>query len=132
MNSKGITPAESTSICMKCLSKGAKHFYHINGRGYGSKFDGMDTVIQLCDDCNDEKISTYASELPIMEEYYERYDYEDALSDIVDSFDIRGKELFYNRLDKTVEWNWEHPQDWIDRMLNELSEEKCDLYGFPF
>ena len=60
MNSKNIVPIEKDKIlctCMKCLKEGKKedmHIIHIPEMGYGSGFDGFDTLVILCDDCYKE------------------------------------------------------------------------------
>lgn len=62
MNSKNIAAIKNEKIsctCMKCLRECEDtniHYIHIPQKGFGSSFDGFDTVVILCDDCYKESI----------------------------------------------------------------------------
>lgn len=66
MNSKNIVPIKEEKIgctCMKCLKEHKEedmHIIHIPAMGYGSGFDGFDTLVILCDDCYKESIKEHS------------------------------------------------------------------------
>jgi hypothetical protein len=123
---KAITNPDST--CCNCLKETDIHKIEIPKMGYGSRFDGWSTQINLCDDClsktNPEwwKLNTKVAFLD-----FECYEYEKEILDYVKQMPIEGQEIFYNRY-STDDYRME-PQDWIDYKLNELSHEKCKEYG---
>lgn len=117
MNSKGIVALKDTSVCMKCLKNKATHIYLIYGRGYDSLFDGMNTKIQCCDECN----------RPEYKEWFSKLEYEDKIWDLINSLPLESQELFQNRFEIGNGWYMES-QDWIDYQLGELPHEKCKEY----
>ena len=62
MNSKNKVAIKKEKIgctCMKCLKEfddSKLHIIHIPQMGYGSGFDGFDTIVILCEDCYKESI----------------------------------------------------------------------------
>ena len=73
-----IKPVKYTKhLCFKCL-KEHKHInnYSIYGRGYGSSFDNENTILQLCDECDNKDLNDWFNEEPTYGEYWEDYKYE--------------------------------------------------------
>lgn len=117
---------------MKCLKKKATHTYTIYGRGYGSIFDNFNSHFHLCDDCAKEEYQEWTDEHGEWDDDNfcgEQYQYEENISNLINSFPLEGQELFYNRFadGACADYNMES-QDWIDYKLNELSYEKCKQY----
>lgn len=133
MNSKGIVALKDTGVCMKCLKNKATHTYTIYGRGYGSIFDNFNSRFHLCDDCAKEEYQEWTDERGEWDDKNfdgEEYQYEDNISNLIRSFPLEGKELFYNRFaDGACASCGMKPQDWIDYELGELSHRKCKQYG---
>ena len=127
MNSKNITPL-SQDMCMCCLKEKATHEYHIYARGYGSQFDMENTHWQCCDNCHKDEYNLWANEVCMFDEedYYEIYQYEEDILNLIHSLPIESQELFFNTFS---DYNNMDAQDWIDYELNELSHEKCKDYS---
>ncbi len=129
MNSKNIIaiPKEvEGKICMSCLEKSDNiSKIRFNKVGYGSVFDGDDTEIHLCDSCKEKvNIELWCNELIIKKDENGRvlstkYKFEDKLITYLNSLPIEGRELVFNRFNKS----WICPsidsQDWIDQELDE-------------
>ncbi len=129
MNSKGIAALKDEDICMKCLKNKSTHTYSICYRGYGSRFDGLDTRFQLCDECYDKKYKVWTDEVSNDDGYGEEYEYEDDIQNFIKSLPLESQELFYNRFSSGYfAYGQMNPQDWIDYELDELPHEKCKEY----
>lgn len=132
MNTKGIIALKDTNLCMKCLKKKATHTYTISGRGYGSIYDNFNSKFHLCDDCAKEEYREWVNEYCESDEnnYVEDYQYERNLRDLINSFPLESRELFYNRFSYGACASHDmKPQDWIDYHLDELPHRKCKQYG---
>lgn len=126
------------NICFKCLqvfNNNDLTKYYIRNRGFGSKFDGMDTYIQLCNNCKQYINEIWFNEKPIInpdDGCTEIYQYENELMRFINSLPIQSQELFWNSLDKGTFGNLQiDPQDWIDLQLNRASDKIKKKYGLP-
>lgn len=126
MNSKNITPLNQ-DMCMCCLKEKATHDYHIYNRGYGSEFDDVCTYWQCCDKCHKDEYDLWANEYCVNEDedYYETYQYEEDILNLIHSLPLESQELFFNRFSND---SFMDAQDWIDYKLDELPHEKCKEY----
>lgn len=107
-------------LCFKCLNEYKKiNSYIMQGRGYGSRFDGTNATLQLCDCCNDDNLEQWFAEegtLDQNEYYLERYKYEDKIVAYINKhLSAYGQELFYNRADKN--YITLDPTEWIKELL---------------
>lgn len=89
----------SKKICFKCLKKKENiHTYSISYRGYGSGFDNVNTMLQLCDDCNHEELDIWFNEEPeLIYSCWEDYKYEDNIFEFINNLPIQGREMFENQ-----------------------------------
>lgn len=131
MNSKGIIAVTDHTLCMKCLEKKATVVHKMINRGYGSCFDSLESKLQLCDDCDDDKYYKWFNQADTMEDFWENYKYEDEIKRLIDALPLESQELFWNTFDERHDWDMEQ-QDWIDNKLGELSKERCEHYGLPY
>lgn len=128
MNSKNIVALEDKTLCMVCLKEKATHKYKISGRGYDSFFDKDDTHWQCCDKCHKDEYDIWANELPKIEGYCEKYEYEDKILEFIHNLPLQSQELFFNTFNSNKQY-FIDAQDWIDYELDELSHEKCNEYS---
>lgn len=120
-----IKPVKYTEhLCFKCL-KEHEHInkYSIYGRGYGSSFDNENTILQLCDECDNKELNDWFNEESTYEEYWEDYKYEKNILDYVKTLPIQGRELFENQVSSgACSYNIDS-QDWIDIELEIAPDE---------
>ena len=134
MNSKNIKSVNcSENICLKCLKEydvsDITTIYFLE-QGYGSKFDGFNSKIQLCPKCYDESKDILNTNVVIDEENnLKHYEFEEDIINYINNLPIEGKELFFNRMSWGSTTFSMKPQDWIDYNLKELPHEKCKEYG---
>lgn len=89
------------NLCNNCNCKSTKTF-ELSGRGYGSKFfDGLDFVIELCDNC--------IKELNVVDEWFDNdinavedlfiFDYknEDKIVKLISSLPLSSQEKILNK-----------------------------------
>ena len=108
-NTKVVKDCDIGCFCMICGRKVNKiHVYHVNGRGYGSHFDLMDTTLYVCD----EFLVEYGESI-ITDKLRD-----DEIFDVIQSMSIEIQELFWNWLDKNLMYKVE-PMEWINNVLNE-------------
>lgn len=85
------------AICYKCGEvKMTNKFYHLQGRGYGSIFDGINAYIPVCEDCDTTELEKWIYETPVIVDYVETYKYEQQLKEYIDTFDERIQDFIYN------------------------------------
>ena len=84
------------AICFKCGEVKMTKFYKLSGRGYGSIFDGIDTYIPVCNDCDTTELEKWIYEKPIIINHEENYKYEELLKNYIDTFDERIQDFIYN------------------------------------
>lgn len=112
----------SEDLCFKCLNKKEDiKIYTLEGRGYGSIYDNVDSKIQLCPECRkniDKDIEKWFNERPNTEQHYlEDYKYEKDISQFIKSLPIQGRELFENQISYGAGSYNIDSQDWIDMEL---------------
>lgn len=124
MNNR-ITPIKYTEhLCFKCLKEHNNiHKYEISNRGYGSGFDGENTLLQLCDKCNNNDLDKWFNEIPKIEEYWEVYKYEYNIFNFIKTLPLQGRELFENQMSTgACAYNIDS-QEWLDIELNIAPDE---------
>lgn len=123
---KAIT--DYKGLCFKCLSKdNPVDIFSLSYRGYGSGFDGENTKLQLCKNCQPKDISDWFNEQPnIIDGYCEDYKYEDNIFEFIKTLPLEGQELFENTCSNDG-YNME-AQDYIDMKLGILPDEKYKEY----
>lgn len=125
------------NVCFCCLAK--EDFistFVFKSLGYGSRFDGRETKLQLCKTCLDKteprwwRLDIVKSKTQFAEDSdLECYKYEDEILAFIKTFPLQGRELFENRF-MIDQWNGfkMKPQDWIDYELDILPHDKCQEY----
>lgn len=135
MNSKDIKSISySDDLCFKCLQKYDKTditTVYLLDCGYGSKFDGFNSKMQLCSKCYEEckdlwKMNSITDEKG---NDLKRYESEEDIIKYINELPIEGQELFLNRMAWGTFISSMGAQDWIDYKLGELPYEKCKEYG---
>jgi len=124
-------------ICFKCLKETKVTTIEIPQMGYGSRFDGLSTRIQLCDECykltdpNWWKLEVIPTVQPEeLNDDLSEYKYENEIFEFIKQIPIASQELFWNRYSSGASANFKiEAQDWIDLELGILSDEKCEEYG---
>lgn len=94
----------SNHVCFNCLKdKDELNVYSINGRGYGSIFDGQEIKLQLCDKCKKKledqfncNLEEIFNEKPSRLNYEELYAYEYLIKEIIESLSKAGQKLTYH------------------------------------
>lgn len=127
-----IKPIEySESLCFKCLKEldNVKK-YDLIERGYGSDFDGMSSVIQLCSKCDDERLEECFGEHPTYSEYWEEYKLEDYIHNFIKELPTQGRELFENSCARGWTVDTIDSQDWIDIDLKIADDNTYKKWGF--
>jgi hypothetical protein len=123
--------------CFNCLKETKVHTIEITQTGYGSRFDGLSTKIQLCNECYKLTNPNWwkLEQIPIKElnklgeDFYE-YKYENEIFEYVNKLPLLGQELFFNHFASGASADFKlEAQDWIDCELGILSDEKCMEYG---
>ena len=61
------------AICYKCGEVKMTKMYHLQGRGYGSIFDGINAYIPVCEDCDTTELEKWIYETPLIVDYVETY-----------------------------------------------------------
>jgi hypothetical protein len=116
-------------LCYCCdeLQETEKDLFTLSilGRGYGSIFDSCSFMIQLCRKCYKPEYETWFNEKPVLDDYIERYKYEEKIEELISSFPIENQEYIWNGADGF----WMDRQDWIDMQLGILPDEKYEEYG---
>ncbi len=121
---KAIKNPECT--CFNCLkeTKENLHTIEIFQTGYGSRFDGLSTKIQLCDECYKLTNSNWwkLEQIPIKElrdagHNFTEYKYEDEIIGYVEQMPLTGQELFFNHFASGAGADYMDAQDWIDEKL---------------
>jgi len=122
---KAIKNPECT--CFKCLkeTKENLHTIEIPQTGYGSRFDGLNTKIQLCDKCYKLTNPNWwkFKQIPIKElgdagHNFTEYKYENEIFEYVNQMPLAGQELFFNRFASGAGADYMDAQEWIDGELN--------------
>ncbi|MDD4530918.1 MAG: hypothetical protein PHO80_05220 [Candidatus Gracilibacteria bacterium] len=121
---KSINNPEHT--CFNCLkeTKVNLHTIEIAQTGYGSKFDGLTTKIQLCNKCYKLTNPEWwkLEQIPIKElnklenDFYE-YKYENEIFEFIKHLPIAGQELFLNHFASGAGADYMEAQDWINGEL---------------
>jgi hypothetical protein len=135
---KLIKPVKSPECtCFNCLKETEVHTIEIPQMGYGSRFDGLSTRIQLCDKCYNqtnpewwklEVIPTVQAEE--LNDDLSEYKYENEIFEFIKQIPLASQELFWNHFAYGASANFKlESQDWIDCELGILSDEKCEEYG---
>lgn len=121
----------SNKVCFKCLKESDNITKHILCyRGYGSDFDNFNSILQVCEECNFEDLSTWFDEIPQIDEgYYENYKYEDKIWNFVYSLPIQGRELFENQCADGAGSFHMDSQDWLDVELKIAPDSLYKKYG---
>lgn len=130
MNTRGILAIKNTKdLCYKCLKKSNNiKTISIGEMGYGSNFDSFGTSLQLCEDCYAESQKNVS--IWDMKIVNNRYEYENQISDFLQSLPLESRELVYNSLAYGANACYTiDSQDWIDFELDELPHKKCQRYG---
>lgn len=128
---KAITNHEG--LCWKCLQsfdKSKIHNIHIGSLGYGSAFDGVNTKLQLCDNCYEKSNpEIWSMKTHQYNDYCEKYICEEEMLAYINGLPIQGQQFVKNEF--ATGWNADNmkPQDWIDYELDILPHEKCKEYG---
>lgn len=118
-------------LCFKCLQKKDIQKYSLYRSEYGSSFDNNYTYLQVCKDCEPEKIGDWFGEEPEMiEDYCVDYKYEKNILDFINTLPIKGRELFWARCSYSACSDDMEGQDWIDYELGILPHERCKEYGY--
>ena len=135
MNSKNIEAMKySDDLCFKCLQSYDKSNMidvHLLDCGYGSKFDGFNSKLQLCSKCYEECKDIWKMNIITDKkgEILKHYESEEDIIKYINELPIEGKELFLNRMAWGTTISSMTAQDWIDYSLGELPHEKCKEYG---
>jgi len=129
---KAIENPECT--CLNCLKETKLHTIEINQMGYDSKFDGLSTKIQLCDECykltNPDWWKLEIVSNKELGDDFSKYKYENEIFEFINQMPIAGQELFFNYFASGASANYNiESQDWIDYELGVLSDDKCKEYG---
>ena len=107
--------------CCKCKKENSK-IYKIKNRGYGSIYDGLTLIVNLCDDCKPKNFDLWINEKPKYEDYTEVYSYEYELYDFLKSLDIEEQEKIFNS--NALGNSFILPKDkWIKWQLGEINIE---------
>lgn len=127
---KPINNPEHT--CFKCLKETKVNTIEINQTGYGSRFDGLSTQIQLCDECYQLTNPDWweLEQIPIKElgnDFYE-YKYENEMFEFIEQLPIASQELFFNHFASGAGAEYMEAQNWINGELGILTDEKCEEY----
>ena len=128
------TPINYTpSLCFKCLKEFNNiHKLEISHRSYGSNYDNFNSTLQLCNNCHSPEYNAWFSEAPTNDDinYYEEYQYESDIHNLIKSLPIQGQELFENSLSygACAGYNM-NPQDWIDIELGIAPDSLYKEYG---
>jgi len=122
---------EKLCYCCDTLQESEKdiHIHKISNydRGYGSNFDGSNIEIQMCSKCDKDEYEAYFNEMPRIKNngYYEEYQYEEEIADLINSFIFENQEYVWNHEDGyTMD-----RQDWLDMKNNILPHEKYKHYN---
>jgi hypothetical protein len=129
MRSREEKHLNNERLCYACdtlqKSKNDIRTYSISYRGYGSIFDNCRFSIQLCSECDKPEYNEWFNERPKKGEYWEEYEHEEKIRDLINSFIIENQEYVWNGMDG---WGMER-QDWIDMKKGILPDEKYEEYG---
>ena len=119
------------NICFKCLQEKPIKTYHLYRSDYGSSFDNNYTHLQICNNCSPDKIESWFNEEPeIIDGYCANYELEKDILEFVNLLPLEGQELFWNRCAYGACAYIMDSQDWIDKKLGILPDEKYEEYGF--
>lgn len=129
MESNKIQPITNKKVCMKCLKEkvSVKH-YHLYERGFGSDFDGLSSMIQICNECKPESLEKWLNEkpsFPFGDNITEDYQYEDKIQDFIDKLPLEGQELFWNHYAKGFSAN---TKDRVDFLAIESATASDEIY----
>jgi len=110
--------------CFNCLKETKVHTIEIAQTGYGSRFDGLSTRIQLCDECYNQTNPNWwkFEQIPIKElgdDFYE-YKYENEIFEFIKQLPIAGQELFLNHFASGASADYMESQNWINGELNDI------------
>lgn len=131
---QNIAVKNSANCCFKCLGTfpyNELNIIEIPSAGYGSRFDGFASKLNLCHDCLRQTDPSWWQFKVIKspDGYSERFEHEQEILDFIDSMPIAGHELFYNRYSCGALFPYMEPQDWIDYKLSILPLDKQKKYG---
>jgi len=105
-------------ICFNCLKEKKVKTIEILQTGWGSRFDGLSTKIQLCDECYKLTNSKWWKLKPItikkLGDDFSEYRYEDEILKYVEKMPLAGQELFFNHFAYGAGGEYMNAQDWID------------------
>lgn len=130
---KKLMPITNKKVCMKCLKEkeSVKH-YHLYERGYGSDFDGLSSIIQVCDECKPESLEEWLNEnpsFPFGDNITEDYQYEDEIQDFMVKLPLEGRELFWNHYAKGFSANMKDRDDFLAIESGTASDEIYKKYN---
>lgn len=100
------------------------HTLGVSCRGYGSAFDENSFEIQLCPNCYKKEYEKWFNESPTMNGYIEEYQFEQNITDLINSFPIENQEYVWNGSSGYLM----ERQDWIDMKNGNLPDEKYKEY----
>lgn len=133
MNSKNIVPVSTEKencTCMMCMREfPSLNVFHFHEMGYASMFDGVNTEVHLCDECWEKVKHLMTHEIVVDGNGFETYKHEEELEKLFESWSLESRELLWNRFAHGPSVARFEPQDYIDLMLDEFSDEQCKKYG---